>query len=172
MRTYSYTGPDDLLKAARSNIVRGVIRSPSDLLSWVERASQHLDSSGMVTATFVVIPGEGLTISDRHSEHVACARGRDVLSAGEVTIEMPAGGPRIDSITNQSTGYCPEPESWPAVYEAIELAGLEAPDGFEPTFVFRKCTGCGAVNIVKEGVFECAVCETELSREWNIGNVT
>src|SRR5207237_1063019 len=41
---------------------------------------------------------------------------------------------------------------------------------FEPAFVFRKCEGCGATNVVKENWFYCALCECALPLEWNFGS--
>jgi hypothetical protein len=88
-----------------------------------------------------------------------------VLAAGEMTFRV---GRTVEvSATNQSTGYCPEPSCLEAVRAALERAGLEAPDAFEPAFEFRRCDGCASVNLVKEGVFECAVCGEALPADWN-----
>ena len=51
--------------------------------------------------------------------HVACAAGGPVLSAGEITFDDDM---TVAEITNQSTGFCPEPESWPAVSDALDRA--------------------------------------------------
>jgi hypothetical protein len=121
-----------------------------------------------VIATFVVDASGELRIADRHSEHVACAGGQPVLSAGEITFEITADSVRVVGVSNQSTGYCPEPVSWPAVEWALQRAGLEAPTRFTLVCVFRRCLRCDTINLVKEGVFECCVCGTELSREYNL----
>ena len=90
-----------------------------------------------------------------------------MLSAGEMTLELDGGKVIITDISNQSTGYCPEPESWPAVAAALDQAGIEHPDNFTRAFLFRLCGICGQTNIVKEGDFTCAVCGTELKKAWN-----
>ena len=131
------------------------------------RQAQLTNRSVPVTFTYIVDANELLWVADRHSEHVACARGRDVLSAGEMIVEIDDGIVIVTDVTNQSTGYCPEPESWPAVAAALDKAGIPHPDGFTRAFLFRLCEGCGQTNIVKESDFTCAVCGTELKQEWN-----
>ncbi|MBF0289995.1 MAG: hypothetical protein HQM14_19435, partial [SAR324 cluster bacterium] len=54
-----------------------------------------------------------LLLAPQRSEHVACAAGRDVLSAGQMAFDPETVS--LEEVTNQSTGYCPEPESWDAV---------------------------------------------------------
>ena len=103
-----------------------------------------------------------LRIADRHSEHIACAAGGEVLSAGEMGFD--ARTATLKYVTNQSTGYCPEPDSWPAVERALRRIGVEPPDGFTTVLVFRRCPDCGQRNIVKEGIFECGVCGSELPK--------
>ncbi|WP_211240655.1 hypothetical protein [Hamadaea tsunoensis] len=71
-------------------------------------------------------------------------------------------------MSNQSTGYCPEPASWPAVAAACERAGLAHPGGFTAAFEFRRCPDCGQVNIVKGDDFVCAACDGDLPWEWNV----
>jgi hypothetical protein len=89
-----------------------------------------------------------------------------VLAAGEMTFDM---GETIDiaEVSNQSTGYCPEPESWPAVASALESAGLVAPAGYTLDCIFRRCE-CGNVTLVKSGEFECGLCGCELPTEYNV----
>ena len=105
-----------------------------------------------------------MRLADRRSEHVACAGGRPVLAAGEITFDM-TSGVEVVAVSNQSTGYCPGPESWPAVAECLARAAMAAPAGFEPCCVFRRCRACEAVNIVKDDLYECAVCGAELSHD-------
>jgi hypothetical protein len=128
---------------------------------------QQLSRDHSVVATYVVDTDGRLWIADRHSEHVACAAGRPVLAAGEMTFHVEKHQIHVTEITNQSTGYCPEPESWPVVAATLRALAIEYPPTFTTTFIFRRCTTCSTINIVKEQIFECAVCETALSREWN-----
>ena len=132
------------------------------------RAPATVDAAGNVVSTFVIDEAGWLRIADRRSEHVACAGGRPVRSAGEMTFAVRRSGASVTWVTNQSTGYCPEPNSWPAVEAALARTGIAAPDGFSQAFDFRRCPCCGSINIIKDGVFECAVCSTPLPGVWNL----
>ena len=74
-------------------------------------------------------------------------------------------------VSNQSTGYCPEPESWPAVAAALAAAGLSGLDRFSPSCVIRRCVLCDQKNLVKDGLFECQVCGKELPATYNCQDV-
>ena len=89
-----------------------------------------------------------------------------MLSAGEITFDC-VNGLQVVSVTNQSTGYCPEPESWPLVAAALDRIGLAHPDRFTLECVFRVCPSCGERNLVKEGWFVCEICGHELPNNWN-----
>ena len=118
-------------------------------------------------ATFIVDASGFLFVADRHSEHVACAGGLSVRSAGEITFSV---GPTVEvlEVSNQSTGYCPEPESWPAVADALSRAKFVAPDRFARAYAFRRCDGCDQLTLIKDSIFECGVCGAELSIEYNV----
>jgi hypothetical protein len=119
--------------------------------------------------TFVVDRGGTLRLAPRRSEHVACAGGQPVLAAGELRLTVAASGAlSVHTITNQSTGYCPEPECWPAVAAALVSAGIAPPAGFTHAFIFRRCEACAQINIVKEAWFVCASCDGELPLTWNL----
>ena len=156
---YRYVGARSI--AERSGvIVRGApVRAPTDLAPWL--------SAREVTVTFVVTEGGTLLVADRHSEHVACAGNRPVRAAGEMAFARHGGRVVVTRLSNQSTGYCPEPGSWAAVAAALRGAGLEPTDGFDPRCEFRRCVKCRALNLVKGGVFVCAVCEAELPSGYN-----
>ena len=167
MRIYGYVGPRRI--AGRATAAAGSrVASPKDILCWIRQSGQELTGPGSVTATFVIDEAGWLRIADRRSEHVACAAGRSVLSAGEMTFTVMPTGVSVSWITNQSTGYCPEPDSWPAVQAALMRAGIETPNEFSQRFEFRRCTRCESINIIKNGVFECGVCSAPLSEEWNL----
>jgi hypothetical protein len=165
VRLYRYVGPRSIADRVATAPAGVPVRCPQDVAAWVRESGQRL--IGRVTVTFVVDPAGQLLIADRCSEHVACAGGRAVRCAGEMTFELGRGIDVVE-ISNQSVGYCPEPESWPAVAEALSRAGLPAPDGFALVCVFRRCGRCGSLNVVKGGAFECEMCAAELSAAYNV----
>jgi hypothetical protein len=144
---------------------RAPIAIPGDVLDWLKMADSL--ETQIMTATFIIDVDEQLWIADRRSEHVVCARSQEVLAAGEITFQIADGQIEVTEVTNQSTGYCPEPECWPVVSAILDRIGLAHPPAFTIEFVFRRCDQCGTINIVKDGVFECAVCQSVLSLEWN-----
>ncbi|MCB9759556.1 MAG: hypothetical protein H6739_06920 [Alphaproteobacteria bacterium] len=75
--------------------------------------------------------------------------------------------PEVVGVTNQSTGFCPEPKCWGAVAAALDQAGVRHPDGWTAAFVFRRCPACGQRNLVKDDWWRCAVCDAGLPRGWN-----
>ncbi len=162
---YRYVGPKRIADRIRPEPAGVPIRSPEDVRAWVRSTAQEL-SAGCVTATFVVDAVGVLLVADRRSEHVACAGGQPVRSAGEITFAV-GRAVGVVAVSNQSTGYCPEPESWPAVAATLVAAGLEPPAGFALACEFRRCVGCGSLTLVKGGVFECGVCGAELPAAYN-----
>jgi hypothetical protein len=168
--TYRYVGPKMIADRAPPAPAGVRVESPEDVRRWVRETGQLRCPAGDVTVTFVIDESGWLRVADRRSEHVACAGGRPVRSAGEMTFTVGPVEVSVPWVTNQSTGYCPEADSWPAVRAALERAGIEAPDGFSQEFVFRRCPECGAINVVKDGVFECGVCSAPLPGEWNLGS--
>ena len=109
-----------------------------------------------------------LRLAPRRSEHVDCAAGQHVLAAGEVLFARDGGGWCVSEISNQSTGYCPDPDSWPAVAMALDRIGPAHPGDFTHKVIFRRCPACGQLNIVRDGHFACAVCDGDLPAHWNI----
>ena len=57
---------------------------------------------------FVIDLTGTLRLAPRRSEHVACAGGGPVLSAGEIVFRRERGGWTVGEVSNQSTGYCPD----------------------------------------------------------------
>ena len=154
---YRYIGrAEDREDAARQP--GGVaIRSLDDLVRWVA-ANPDAAEEG---ATYVVDLGGVLRLAPRRSEHVACARGQEVLAAGELRA-TPAG--KVLEISNHSAGYCPGPECWPAVASALASAGVAGPPFFTRVHIFRRCRRCDQMNLVKDGWFVCVFCDAELPR--------
>ena len=168
MKEYRYVGPVAIRDRHTGREPAGIrLNAPGDLLAWLQATGQRVANWAEVTVTYVVDTSGQLLVADRHSEHVACAGGQSVLSAGELTFALAGATVRVIRVSNQSTGYCPEPESWPAVEAALTRVGLVAPDGFTPECVFRMCFACGEKCIVKDDAFECLLCGTELPREYN-----
>ena len=164
---YRYVGPRKIAERAPSAPAGTQVESPEDVRRWVRQTAQEADAAGNIVATFIIDEAGWLRIADRRSEHVACAGNRPVRSAGEMTFTIRRSGVNVTWVTNQSTGYCPEPDSWPAVEAALSGAGITPPDGFSQAFDFRRCLRCGSINIIKDGVFECGACSTPLPEEWN-----
>jgi hypothetical protein len=165
MRLYEYIGPAELLGVAATKVGGSRIITEVGLRDWIS-AHQRDDSS--VTATFTIDRSGHLRLADRRSEHVHCAAGEPVLSAGEITFDAESAS--VVSVTNQSTGYCPEPGSWPCVEAALRQIGVPHPTGFTSEFIFRKCPECGERNIVRENWFVCAFCDADLPKTWNFSS--
>ncbi|BAZ11711.1 hypothetical protein NIES4071_35370 [Calothrix sp. NIES-4071] len=166
LKLYSYIGSPDLLSLSELP-QRQLVRCKQDVLNWISNTQQVLDDEKSSVATFIIDADKQLWIADRHSEHVQCARGQPVLSAGEITFTLTRSNLVVSAITNQSTGYCPESESWEVVASALESANLIYPSDFTSKFVFRRCGICGTINIVKYDWFYCGVCNSNLPKEWN-----
>jgi hypothetical protein len=165
MRLYRYVGPKSIAGRVRPEPAGTAIHSADDVRVWARKTEQEL-SDGCVIVTFVVDTSGVLLIADRRSEHVACAGGQPVCSAGELTFAI-GRCIEVTEVTNQSTGYCPEPESWPAVAAALELAGLVAPGGFSRACEFRRCL-CGNLTLVKNETLVCGMCGAALPAAYNV----
>lgn len=160
---YYYIGPHDLLSSLSE---RHHIQGAQDVSGWISQTKQQ-PKNGMVVATFIVNTAGQLWVADRHSEHVACALGQPVLSAGEMTFALNGKQMSVVEVSNQSLGYCPEPSSWPAVAAALDKSALSHPSNFTSAYVIRRCEKCQSKNIIKDGVYECGVCQSLLPLEWN-----
>src|SRR5215831_9143131 len=87
MKLYQYIGPKRLADLVRPGSLGAAIQSTADVLAWAKATGQTL-IDGRVTATFVVDASGMLRVADRRSEHVACAGGQAVRSAGEITFSL------------------------------------------------------------------------------------
>ena len=168
MTSYKYIGPKDLLELIKDIGKGDIILSPQDVISWIKNTDQILDGENSVIATYIVNLNKELLIADRHSEHVVCAGGENVLAAGEITFTIENNIISISEITNQSTGYCPDIDSWNSLKDALNKTGMDHPDEFGREFIFRKCDNCGLVNLVKDDWFVCVSCNSDLSKLWNL----
>ncbi|MEM7477794.1 MAG: hypothetical protein AAF483_22635 [Planctomycetota bacterium] len=163
-RQYQYVGPPDIRDSALASSPVGTpIRCVDNLSAWIVSRSSDTEADGSLIFTFTVDVGGTLWLAPRRSEHVACAGGGPVLSAGEITF---ADG-EVSEITNQSTGFCPEPTSWPTVADALDAIPVDRPHDFTTRVVFRLCPACNERNIVKDGWFVCDLCGADLPETWN-----
>ncbi|MEU2776905.1 hypothetical protein ABZ646_29355 [Streptomyces sp. NPDC007162] len=141
------------------------IASVADFESWAARQSP----AELAEPFTYVVGADGLLfLAPRRSEHVACAGGAAVLGAGEITFVREAGQWAASEVSNQSTGYCPDVTSWPAVARALDGIPLRRPAAFTHEVVFRRCPACAEHNIVREGDFVCVFCGSDLPKAWNV----
>jgi hypothetical protein len=159
-RVYQYVGPAEVIEAVQPGALGRPVLAPAD----------DITRSGD-PYTFIIDLEGTLRLAPRRSEHVACAGGGPVLSAGEITFAQGPDGWEVTSASNQSTGYCPEASSWPAVARALDQINVPHPGGFTDEFTFRRCPQCGERNIVRDGDFTCAICDAELPAWWNFAEV-
>lgn len=162
---YSYVGSSEIRRSVASHPVGTPISSMSDLAQWL---GGHPDAF-TEGATYVVDLKGLLRLAPRRSEHVACAGGEEVLAAGEIRFRKAGDALSVAEVSNQSTGYCPDITCWTAVERALRGAGIAPPQGFTLEIVFRRCTRCGEINLVKEGWFVCVFCDADLPAQWNVG---
>lgn len=169
-RRYRYIGPRALMHLASSDVDRVHLTAASVAIDWAREHHQEPGADGSAFLTFIVDTDNRLWIADRSCEHIACARGEDVLSAGEVMFDV---SDRVEAtyVSNQSTGYCPEPESWPVVARALNEAGIEHPNALSRAFHFRRCPKCDDISIIKDDWFQCELCQAELPRSWNVDSL-
>jgi hypothetical protein len=164
-RRYRYVGPADIAAVALQQGEGWLIRSAEEFAVWVASVDVRELAEPF---TYVIDTAGVLRLAARRSEHVACAGGRAVLAAGEIAVVRRPDGWSVSEVSNQSTGYCPDPRCWPAVAAALDQAGLDHPGGFTSTFVFRRCPGCEELSVVKDGDFICYVCGSDLPQTWNV----
>lgn len=166
-KLYSYVGSKEIKNSVVNYPIGIRIRSKKDIEHWIDNSDQEFDNSGFIICTFVIDSEGYLRIADRHSEHVACSDGKPVQSAGEIFIIMNKNECEIVEISNQSTGFCPEPESWFSVNHALNKIGIDHPGEFTVNFIFRRCGKCNLLNVVKDNLFICADCNEKLPQNWN-----
>ncbi|MFF4006955.1 hypothetical protein [Streptomyces sp. NPDC001717] len=163
--SYRYVGPVELKDAVRPGSGGCPIGSAADFDGWIaERSATELTEP----FTFVVGTDGVLRLAPRRSEHVACAGGDTVLSAGEISFTREADRWTVGEISNQSTGYCPDVTSWSAVARALDDVELGRPSGFTHEVVFRRCPDCQEHNIVREDDYVCVFCGSDLPETWNV----
>ncbi|MFJ9596661.1 hypothetical protein ACIRS3_28395 [Streptomyces virginiae] len=165
---YRYVSPVELKELVRAGGEGRSMRSSADFVEWASALT--LDELAE-PFTFVVDAAGVLRLAPRRSEHVVCAGGEEVLSAGEMSFREESERWAVEEVRNQSTGYCPDVISWPAVAEALNRIGIHHSSGFTHEVVFRRCGSCRELNIVWEEDFVCVFCGEDLSREWNVAKL-
>src|SRR5512139_1848266 len=106
---YRYVGPAEILAVVRPGCAGLPIRSSGELSGWLLSRDTGERTEPF---TFVIDLAGVLRLAPQRSEHVACAGGEPVLSAGEIRFEHHGGQSAVMEISNQSTGYCPDVTSW------------------------------------------------------------
>ena len=168
MRLYNYVGPEEIRTRVLGDPPGTRITASRDLEGWLaSNEGESVAATGDITTTFVVDPEGALRIVSRHAEHVSCSGGTPVLSAGEMTFTRAQGVWSVSEVSNYSTGFCPEPDSWIEVARALDGAGIRHPGRFTAEFVFRYCIQCGQRNVVKDEWYVCGVCDADLPESWN-----
>lgn len=167
VKHYAYVGPEAIRLASQKAPTGTLIENQIQLSTWLKFQAEHANADGSMVATFVIGLDGKFRVAPRRSEHVACAGGGPVLSAGEATF---LSCEELFEISNQSTGFCPEPESWHCVAAALDEIPILHPGEFTTKVLFRLCQGCCQRNLVKDDWFECGVCGAELPRQWNFAD--
>ncbi|MBL8683000.1 MAG: hypothetical protein JNK05_27790 [Myxococcales bacterium] len=157
---YRYIGPESVRVRASTEPRGTPIRSLADLTDFARR-EPTFSSEG---ATFVVLEDDTLRLAPRRSEHVACASGAPVRAAGELALSLVRGRWTVTYCSNQSTGYCPDPACFGALATALDALGVARPLAWTSSFVLRRCELCAQIQVIKDEVYECAVCGAALER--------
>ncbi|MEU8084181.1 hypothetical protein AB0B57_11250 [Micromonospora sp. NPDC049101] len=161
---YRYVGPAELNDHGAAVVDVVAVDTTASLDGWLAQRDRKEVTEPF---TFVVALDGTLRLAPRRSEHVVLAEGQDVLAAGEIRFAPTETGWRVVEVTNQSTGYCPDPDSWPAVTRALDRLGVPHPGTFTDKVIFRRCPTCGERNIVRDDDFTCALCDGRLPTRWN-----
>ncbi|MET8832750.1 hypothetical protein ABZV78_02360 [Micromonospora sp. NPDC004540] len=161
-RRYRYVGPADVRASVADAPEGWPVRSPAELDTYLAAADPRDRDEPF---TYVIDTSGTLRLAQRRSEHVACAGGEEVLGAGEIAFAGERDGWVVTEVSNQSTGYCPDPTSWVAVAGALDRAGIGRPEGFTVAVVFRRCLDCGERNLVRDDDYICALCGAELPED-------
>jgi hypothetical protein len=159
---YKYLGTLPEMPLHQSGFVVSGIDS---LAGWMRKQDEW--NGDTLTVTFVVLVDGRLAVAPRRSEHVVCAGGQDVLAAGELELRA-VPTLEVASASNQSTGYCPDPECWRPAFSALQAVGIPAPDALTFAFEFRRCEHCRAINVIKEDWLYCAECGSALPKQRNV----
>jgi hypothetical protein len=131
-KLYPYVGPAAIKARVACRPAGTRISSAADLLDWVRGTGEHPGHDGLVAATFVIDAGGDLLLADRRSEHVGCAGGGPVLSAGEMFFRV--NGEEIEAVATRSAG---SGTSRKTAGSSVELRGARPPNPRHQVDAFR-----------------------------------
>ena len=118
--------------------------------------------------TFVVILDGQLRLVPRRSEHVDCRPDSRCRPPVRCFFRGTGpGGPSSRSATSPPVTVLTR-DSWSALARTLDRLGPAHPGGFTHTVIFRRCPACGQLNIVRDGDFACAVCDSPLPAQPNV----
>jgi hypothetical protein len=164
-RRYRNVSPPELRETGRPALDAVTVTSQQVLTAWLaSRGASEIAGP----LTFVVTLDGHLPLAPRRSEHAGCAAGQDVLAAGEISFTRHRQTWTVGDVSNQSTGYCPDPDSGPAVAAARDRVGLAHPPDFTHKVIFRRCPACHERNIVHDAHFVSAICGSPLPQDRNL----
>lgn len=90
-------------------------------------------------------------------------------AAGEVELGVAQKQLVVRGVTNQSTGYCPEPSCFGEIAAALVRVGVSATGRAVARLHLPAMSQVRSDRHREEDDFECAVCATPLPKEWNFG---
>ena len=164
-RLYRYVGPEAIRSRSASAPGGTPIERQEALRAWLD--GQDVPRSVVqVVATFVIDPEGVLRLADRRSEHVACAVGGPVLSAGEMFFSS-RGKPPPSRRSEPLDRLLPRARVVACGWRGPGPDRSPPPRPVHDRVVFRRCPHCGERNVVKDGWLECEVCGGELPEVWN-----
>ena len=145
-RSYRYVGPNEIVARVTETCGGSIVDTVEELVNSL-RSMDDYQNGESLTVTFVIGLDRRLRVANRRSEHVMCASGHAVLGAGEMTFLCDGKAVFVERVTNQSTGYCPEPESWQSVAHALDEIPVDRPDFFGPAFVTNLSSAATVANL-------------------------
>jgi len=163
-RLYKYVGSPEILKSVAGADAGAPINNADDLRRWLSDNREESEATGEIFATYTVDRDGRLLLAPRRTEHVACASGGPVRAAGEMAFNRDT---QLLYVSNQSTGFCPEPESWPEVAASLKNVVPDLPSEFSRAFTFRRCPNCSQILVIKDDWYVCDVCDADVPRHWN-----
>ncbi len=121
---YTFAGSEEMWHDSLKKEARILLHSPDTL----DRVYPLIKEYGLHKPQTYVVDRRGIWIGGLLGEHVDVARGRKILSAGEIIFEKKVHQWDVAYLNNRSNGYYPDPSSFRHVKRALESAGLESSD--------------------------------------------